>query len=372
MKNKVDTIVIGAGQAGLSMGYYLVQRGLRFVILDANERVGDTWRKRWDSLRLFTPARFDGLVGMPYPAAPHYFPTKDEFADYLEHYAAHFQLPIKCGVRVKRLYKNGEQYIVEAGDRSYEAKNVVVAMANYQESWKPPFAANLRPDIVQLHSAEYRNPSQLQEGVVLIVGAGNSGSEIAKELAPNHRIFMAGRSVGQIPFRIESTAARLLWVNLVLRFLFHRILTVGTPLGRKIRPKIISKGGPLIRVKYQDLVELSIERVPKLVGAKDGLPLLQDGRVVEVTNVIWCTGFRTGFSWIDLPIHGALEPVHERGVVSSQPGLYFLGLHFQYGLSSSMVHGVGRDAAFIASQIAARVKTSTSFAGLSSPKNTYH
>ena len=372
MSVKVDTIVIGGGQAGLSVGYYLARRGLSFVILDANERIGDTWRKRWDSLRLFTPARFDGLAGMPYPAPPHYFPTKDEFADYLERYAAHFQLPVHSGIRVERLYKNGERFIAEAADRHYEAKNVVVAMANYQEPWSPSFAAQLRPGIVQLQSAEYRNPSQLQEGAVIIVGAGNSGSEIAKELAPHHKIYMAGRSVGQIPFRIESAAAHLLWINLVLRFLFHRVLTVSTPLGRKIRPKVIAKGGPLIRVKYRDLAAAGVERVPKMVGEKDGLPLLADGRVLEVANVVWCTGFRPGFSWVDLPVHGDHEPTHNRGVVLGQPGLYFLGLHFQYGLSSSMIHGVGRDAAFIASQIAARMKTSTEPAGLSNRQAIHH
>jgi putative flavoprotein involved in K+ transport len=372
MSGKVDTIVIGGGQAGLSVGYYLAQQGLSFVILDANERIGDTWRKRWDSLRLFTPARFDGLAGMPYPASPHYFPTKDEFANYLEHYAAHFQLPVQNGVRVERLYKNGERFVVETGNRRYEAQNVVVAMANYQKPRKPPFAAQLRPDIIQLHSAEYRNPSQLQAGAVMIVGAGNSGSEIAKEIAPRHKIYMAGRSVGQLPFRIEGAAARLLWINLVLRFLFHRILTVSTPPGRKVRPKVIAKGGPLIRVKYQDLAAAGVERVAKMVGEKDGWPLLEDGRVLEVANVVWCTGYHPGFSWIDLPIHGDHEPVHERGVVLSQPGLYFLGLHFQYGLSSSMIHGVGRDAAFIAAQVAARMKTSNGSAGVSNRKAVHH
>jgi putative flavoprotein involved in K+ transport len=183
---------------------------------------------------------------------------------------------------------------------------------------------------------------------------------------------MAGRNVGQLPFRIEGAAARLLWINLVLRFFFHRILTVDTPIGRKMRPKVIAKGGPLIRVKYQDLAAAGIERVPKMVGEKGGLPLLDGGRVMDVANVIWCTGFRPGFSWIDLPIHGDHEPVHDRGVVPSQPGLYFLGLHFQYGLSSSMIHGVGRDAAFIAAQIAARMKKSTGPARLSNRQAVHH
>jgi putative flavoprotein involved in K+ transport len=354
MSEKVNTVVIGAGQAGLSVGYHLAQRGLRFVILDANQRVGDSWRNRWDSLRLFTPARYDGLAGMPYPAAPHYFPTKDEFADYLEAYAAHFQLPVQTGVRVERLYRNGEQLIVETGRQRYEADNVVVAMANYQQPWQPAFAAQLQPGITQLHSAEYRNPSQLQKGPVLIVGAGNSGSELAMEIARHHPVFMSGRSTGELPFRIQGTAARLFLSSLLLRFIFHRVLTVDTPPGRKIRPKLITGGGPLIRVKYRDLAAAGVERVPKTVRVKDGLPVLEDGRVLSVTNVIWCTGFRPGFRWIELPVLGEHEPMHERGVVGSQPGLFFVGLHFQYGFSSSMIHGVGRDAAFIAAQIASR------------------
>ena len=372
MSGKVDTIVIGGGQAGLSTGYFLAQQGLNFTILDANQRVGDTWRRRWDSLRLFTPARYDGLTGMPYPAPAHYFPTKDEFADYLERYAAHFQLPVQNGIKVERLYREGERFIAQAGDRRYEADNVVVAMGSYQKPWKPPLAAQLRPDIVQLHSAEYRNPDQMQKGAVLIVGAGNSGSEIAKELAPAHKIYMAGRNVGQLPFRIEGAAARLVWINLVLRVLFHRILTVDTPPGRKIRPKVISQGGPLIRVKYEDLAAAGVERVPKIVGVKDGLPLMEDGSTIEAANIIWCTGFRPGFSWIDLPIHGEHEPAHERGVVRGQPGLYFVGLHFQSGFSSSMIHGVGKDAAFIAAQVAARMKGSAEPAGLQKRQAAHH
>lgn len=347
-----DTIIIGAGQAGLSTGYYLKQQGRDFVILDANERIGDTWRNRWDSLRLFTPARYNGLVGMPFPAPAHTFPTKDEMADYLEAYAAHFELPVRTGVRVDCLSKNGRGFVVTAGERRFTVKHVVVAMANYQKAKVPPFARDLDPGIVQLHSRDYRNPSQLQKGGLLIVGAGNSGSEIAMELAADHPIWLSGRDTGHIPFRIESLAARLLLIPLVLRFLFHRVLTVRTPLGRKARPKVLSRGGPLIRVKPEDMAAAGIERVPRTVGVRDGQPVLEDGRVLEVANVIWCTGFHPGFSWIKLPVLGETEPVHERGVVAGEPGLYFVGLHFLSSLSSSMIHGVERDAQHVAQAIA--------------------
>jgi len=352
---RFDVVVIGAGQAGLSVGYYLARRGLRFVILEANQRVGDTWRRRWDSLRLFTPARYDGLVDMPFPAPARTFPTKDAMADYLEAYAKHFALPVRTGVKVDRLSRRGARYLVEVGEHRLEADNVVVAMANYQTGRVPGFAGELDPDIVQIHSSDYRNPAQLKKGGVLIVGAGNSGSEIALEAARAHQTWMSGRDTGHIPFRINGFAGRNFLVHVVLRLVFHRLLTVKTPIGRKIRPKIVSQGGPLIRVRPEDLAAAGVERVPKTVGARDGSPILEDGRVLDVANVIWCTGFHPDFSWIDLPIFGARgEPLHERGIATGEPGLSFVGLHFLYAFSSTMIHGVGRDARYVADRIAAR------------------
>jgi putative flavoprotein involved in K+ transport len=349
-----DTVVIGGGQAGLSTGYYLKQQGRDFVILDASERVGDSWRKRWDSLRLFTPARYNGLVGMPFPAPAHTFPTKDEMADYLETYAARFGLPIRTGVRVDCLSRQGDRFVVTAGNQRFEAQQVVVAMGNYQKPYVPPFAPELDPSIVQLHSNEYRNPSQLRDGGVLIVGAGNSGAEIALEAVRGHPTWLSGRDTGHIPFRIEGLAARLFLIRLVLRFGFHHLLTVNTRMGRKVRAKLLTKGGTLIRIKPRDLTAAGIERVPRMVGVRDGLPVLEDRRVLNVANVVWCTGFHPSFSWIDLPIFGEEGPMHKRGVVAAEPGLYFVGLHFLYAASSGMIQGVGRDAAYIAEQIAAR------------------
>src|SRR5512138_245877 len=190
---RAQVVVVGGGQAGLSVGYHLARQGLRFVILDAGERIGDAWRRRWDSLRLFSPAKFDGLDGMPFPAPPDAFPTKDEMADYLEAYAARFQLPVRTGVRVDGLSRAGDRYVVTAGERRFEADAVVVAMSSYQRGRLPAFAGELDPDIVQLHSQDYRNPSQLRPGGVLLVGAGNSGAEIAVELArAGHPAWVAG------------------------------------------------------------------------------------------------------------------------------------------------------------------------------------
>lgn len=355
---RVQTLVIGAGQAGLSVGYHLARRGLPFLILEANQRVGDSWRSRWDSLRLFTPARFDGIAGMPFPAPRHAFPTKNEMAEYLESYAAHFALPVRTGVAVDRLAREGDRYVVTAGDRCFEAEHVVVAMATYQRRRVPPFAAELDPGIVQLHSSDYRNLAQLREGGVLIVGAGNSGAEIALEVArAGHPTWLSGRDTGQIPFRINGLAARMGLLRVVFRFVFHRVLTVDTPIGRKVRPKVVGQGAPLIRVKHRDLAAAGVERVPRTAGVRNRMPVLSDDRVLDVANVIWCTGFHPGFSWIDLPVFGSEGgPVQRRGVVPGQPGLYFVGLHFLYAMSSTMIHGVGRDAEHVAAAIAGRTR----------------
>jgi putative flavoprotein involved in K+ transport len=356
--HSIETVVIGAGQAGLATGYHLARRGRPFVILDADARVGDQWRRRWDSLRLFTPAAYDGLPGWRFPAPSHSFPTKDEMADYLEAYARRFDLPVRPATRVTRLSRSGGRLLVEAGPLRYEADNVVVAMAGYQGRRVPPFAAGLDPRVVQLHSSEYRNPDQLAEGDVLIAGAGNSGAEIAVELAGVRRVWLAGRDVGHIPFRIEGLAARLFLARLVLRVAFHRVLTVRTPIGRRMRRKMVGRGGPLIRVKPADLDAAGVERTPGVAGVRDGLPLLEDGRVLPVRNVVWCTGFDPALAWIDLPGFDGGEPPQVRGVVEGEPGLFFVGRFFQTSPSSVMVHGVGRDAAHVVRLIAARARDS--------------
>ena len=351
-REHVETLVIGGGQAGLAVGYHLAQRGLPFLIVDANQRVGDAWRNRWDSLKLFTPARFDGLPGMPYPGPRWGFPTKNEFADYLERYAKEFALPVRTGVRVDSLARNGQQFAATSGDRHLEADNVVVAMSSWQQPRVPGFASELDPGIIQLHGAEYRNPGQLQDGEALVVGFGNSGAEIALELSKTHRVWLSGQPFGVLPFRPSSPVARVL-MPFVGRVIFHRVLTTSTPIGRRARPKMLT-GDPLIRVKPKDLAAAGVVRVPRTVGVVEGLPQLEDGRRLDVANVVWCTGADPGFSWINLPVLGPQEPKHDRGIVEDEPGLYFVGLKFLYSKSSEQIHGVGRDAARIADAIALR------------------
>jgi putative flavoprotein involved in K+ transport len=299
-EHRFDTVVIGGGQAGLAVGYHLAHQNRDFVILDAASQVGDAWRSRWDSLRLFTPARYSGLPKMPFPAPDGYFPTKDQMADYLEAYAARFDLPVRSGVSVATLTREEGRYLLSVGDERLAADRVVVATGPFQQPHIPAFASELDPRIVQLHCSAYRNADQLQEGGVLVVGAGNSGVEIALELAA-------------------------------------------------------TRGTPLIRLRPKDIVAAGVERVPRTIGVRDGQPMLEGGHVPGVANVLWCTGFAPDFRWIELPVLGEDGyPVHYRGVVKGEPGLYFVGLQFLYSLTSSLIGGVGQDAAYVCEDIAAR------------------
>ncbi|HET9325938.1 MAG TPA: FAD-dependent oxidoreductase [Candidatus Eisenbacteria bacterium] len=356
-RERFDVIVIGGGQAGLSVGHHLARLGISFVILESHPRIGDSWRTRWDSLRLFTPARFNGLDGLKFPAPPYAFPTKDEMGDYLEAYAGHFKLPVRTGTRVERLSREGDRYVVNAGGKRLEASHVVVAMATYQKPKVPAFARELDSRTFQMHSIDYRRPSQLPAGDVLIVGAANSGAEIALDLArTGRRVWVSGRNPGEVPFRIENPVAQRVIMPLLFRVIFHRIMTVDTPIGRKLRPKFTKKGLPLIRTKFADLAKAGVNLVPRAEGVSQGRPRLADGTVLDVKSVVWCTGFDIGRGWIDLPVFDEHEePVQNRGVVPSEPGLYFVGPHFLYSASSTMIHGIGRDAQRVAETIGQRL-----------------
>ena len=347
----LGTVVIGGRQAGLAGGYYLKQHRLPFVILDENDRIGDAWRKRWDSLRLFTPGRYDGLPGMPFPGSPAAYPTKDDTADYLEAYAREFELPVRTGVKVERLSKAGYRFEVSCGEHTLFAENVVVATGAFNTPRVPPFARELDERITQLHSKEYRRPSQIQNGAVLVVGAGNSGAEIAIELAPHHKTWLSGPDTGQEPTRAGSHLDHLF--TPFMWFVATR-LTVKTALGRKLRDHFTNppRGIPLGRVRRKDFTRAGIERVPRMTAVRNGYPVLENGRVLEVSNVIWCTGYASRYDWIDLPLrtHNGL-PIHDRGIVEASPGLYIVGLLFLYSLSSALLGGVGRDAKHIVDHI---------------------
>jgi putative flavoprotein involved in K+ transport len=351
-RNHVGTVVIGGSQAGLAIGYYLQRHDLPFVIVDEHDRVGDAWRNRWDTLRLFTPARYDGLPGMPFSGAPSRYPSKDEVADYLEVYARRFALPIRTGFKADRLSSAGNRFQVFCREEVLSAENVVVATGASHHPRIPSFAGRLHRDIVQLHSSRYRNPSQLREGGVLVVGAGNSGAEIALELAGPHQTWLSGPDTGQEPTRAGTVPDRLFTP---LMWLMATRLTVKTWMGRKLRDHFLDppRGIPLGRVRRKDIVAAGIERVGRTSGVRDGRPLLDDGRLLDVSNVIWCTGYTPDFSWIDFPLSTRRGwPIQDRGIVKSVPGLYFMGLLFLHSLSSALLGGVGRDAEHIVEHIA--------------------
>jgi putative flavoprotein involved in K+ transport len=352
---RFDTVIIGGGQAGLATGYHLTKRDAPYVILDASERIGDPWRKRWDSLRLYSPARYDGLPGMRYPGRRSAFPTTHEMADFLESYAARFELPVRTSTAVDGLTRNGERYVVTAGAKSFEADNVVVATGVMQKPVVPTFAPELDPSITQLHSSDYRNPSQLQEGRVLVVGASHSGADIAHEAAAEHETILSGRDTGQIPSSVETRRGR--GGQRVLFFLGSHLLTMDTPLGRKMRPHVRHGGAPLLRYRKKDLRAAGVERVfERTVAVQDGLPVLDDGRVLDVRNVVWCTGFRHDYTWIKVPLEQGEDgyPVQYRGAVDSAPGLYFVGMLFLHSFASMLIVGASKDAERVAKHLAAR------------------
>lgn len=344
MPEHFDVLVIGGGQAGLAAGYHLSKAGLNYVIVDDGARVGDAWRRRWDSLRLFTPARIDGLPGAPFPAPPGATVTKDEAADYLESYAKRFGLPVRLYVRVRSLDRDGDAFVTDAG---LSADNVVVATGSYGTPRIPSFASELDPGIVQMHSTQYRNPAQLK-GDVLVVGAGNSGAEIALDAArAKHRTWLSGRPTGKMPYPIMFSPP-IYWLAM-------RVLTLQTPVGRRAAAAVYTQGQPLVRISPEELLAAGVERMPRVAGVDGGKPRLEDGRVLDAGSVVWSTGFDHTYPWIKLPITDeAGHVMHDRGVVTSQPGLYFLGLPFQYRISSSLIAGVGDDARYVVEKIAAR------------------
>lgn len=341
-----DIIVIGGGQSGLATGYFLKNKKEDFVILNAHERPGDSWRKRWDSLRLFTPSQYDGLPGMTFKAKEGYFPTKNEMADYLDHYAGRFALPVLNGVTVNRLEKAEDYFVIKSSIGELTASQVVIASGTHPVPKIPSFASQLDKGIHQIHSSQYVNPDQIPAGPVLVVGAGTSGVEIAIEVSKKFPTSISGKPNFHIPDFIFNYTGGLFW------WFANHVVTIQTPVGRKARKNILMHGGPLISISAKDLDEAGVTRYPRVSGIRNGNPLFDDGREGKFATIIWSTGFRPDFSWIREDVtneHG--WPLTERGISTKVDGLYFIGMPFQYGLSSGFVGGVGRDANFITNYI---------------------
>jgi putative flavoprotein involved in K+ transport len=341
-----DAIVIGAGQAGLAVARHLARRGLRFLVLEAASALGNSWRSRWDSLRLFTPAQYDALPDMAFPAPADTYPGKDAVADFLYDYAAAFDLPVRLDARVSELRRIGDEFEVRTADAVYRASQVVVATGPFQVPFVPPAADGLDPSVTQLHSADYRDPHALPDGPVLVVGAGNSGLQIAEELAASRRVDVA---VGQRPPMLPQ---RLLGRDLfwwLSRLRFMRINTT-TALGRRLQ----ARGEFIIGTNRRRLERAGVRLRPRLVEAHGRTVRFADGDTVDVGVVIWATGYRSDYSWISIPgVAPDGHVAHRRGVTDT-PGLYFIGLPWQHTRGSALLGFVADDAAHIADQISAR------------------
>ena len=346
---RLDVIVIGGGQAGLAIGWHLAQRRLRFVVLEAADQFGHSWRTRWDSLRLFSPAQYDALPGMEFPAPADTYPGKEAVADFLRDYANAFDLPVRLATRVTGLSRDGDGFEVRAGEEILRAEHVVVATGPFQVPFIPDIAGGFDASVTQLHSADYCNPSLVPPGPALVVGAGNSGLQIAEELAATRRVDVAtGEKVPMLPQRLLGRD--LFWWLTRLRFM--RVNTA-TRLGRRVQ----ARGEFVIGTNRRRLLRAGVRFRPRLVNAKGCAAGFADGSTLEVGVVVWATGYRPDYSWIAIPGVTADGRVrHWRGV-TDVPGLYFLGLSWQYTRGSALLGFVADDAAYLAERIADQIAT---------------
>ncbi len=352
----IETLIIGAGQAGLATGYQLKRLGREFLIVDGMARIGDNWRCHYDSLTLFTPARASSLDGVPFPGDQWHFPTKDEFADYLELYAIANDLPVRMQTRVERLTSREDGgFTATLGDDEVTCDCVVLATGTFGRSAQvPALAGEVDPGIRQLHSSEYKRADELPDGPVLVVGASHSGLDIAYEIAATRPTTLVGPERGNVP--LEWGTRRLERAFPVIEFVFNHVLTRRTAMGRKVMAKMRHHGAPQLRVKRHHLADRDVEWITEhITDVIDGRPCLPDGRSFDVASIVWATGFQQRYDWVEMPL--PVEdgwPVEYRGVVDAIPGLYFCGLAFQYCFASGEVNGVSRDAEYLARRIAAR------------------
>ena len=345
MTESLDVVVIGGGQAGLAIGWHLRRLGASFAILDGAPQVGDSWRNRWDSLRLFTSARYNSLPGTPFPGDPDHYPTKDEVAGYLGAYAVEHGLPVRVGMPVRRLGQLPDGFSVETTTGTVDASQVVVATGAFQTPFVPAMGANLGARVTQLHSAGYRNPAQVPDGPVLVVGAGNSGLQIAAELAATHQVTVA---VGAPP---RTLPQRLLGKDIFWWLASAGLVTgsADSPIARRVR----ARGELVIGTRVADLRRHGVQFSGRVTGAAGRRLTGADGRTHTPATVVWATGFRSNWSWLDAPVLAESgDVVHQRGV-TNVPGMYFLGLPWQHSRGSALLGFVQHDAACIAIHIAA-------------------
>jgi putative flavoprotein involved in K+ transport len=358
---KNDVVVIGAGQAGLAIGYLLARQGKKVVILDSADSIGAAWRNRWDSLVLFTPRRYDALPGLSFPGEPDGYPTRDEVIAYLEQYAAAFELPIELQSEVRSLTRRDGRFVIEVGDRRLEADQVVVATGPFQSPNMPALADRLDPTVFQVHSVDYRRPDDVPSGRVVVVGGGNTGFQIAKELSATHDVHLA-IGTRQTPLPQRLLGRDLFWWLTKLGLLSK---TVDSRIGRRARHR-----DTLIGSRPRELERrFGVALEPRLVGASGRTVSFANGSELDVDAVIWATGYRSDHSWIDVPVLDERGlPRHRRGV-TEVPGLYFLGLSWQHTRGSALLGWVGEDADFIAGKIAsaAGVTTDHGYEGAPTP-----
>jgi putative flavoprotein involved in K+ transport len=333
------------------MGYYLREQDRQFVIFERGDSIAPAWRERWDSLTLFTPRGYSALPGLPFPGDPYGYPTRDEVIAYLERYAETFEFPIELSSEVRRLTRDGDRFTLEAGGRTITADQVVVATGPFQTPFVPRLAEKLDPELSQAHSTGYRRPGDVPEGTALVVGGGNTGFQIAKELSATHKVALSvGSKQKPLPQRIAGRD--LFWWLTKTHLLFT---TVESRLGSKLQHR-----DTLIGSSPRELTRrCGVELKPRATDALGRTVRFEDGSELEVDAVIWATGYRPEFSWIDLPIlaeNGRLR--HRRGV-TDVPGLSFLGLTWQWTRGSALIGWVKDDTAFLAERIAAMQEART-------------